>query len=237
MNSAMLSETPVVGNAAILDALPLAVLLVGQDGAVAHANPAAEELFDTSAAVLAKIGLSGIISPLISLIGMVEQVRQNTETMFEHGVELNLLQSVGPLLVDVRATPLAQGSDLVILSLARVELRGLATTTGKNSQTESEGEQRAAQATGDDNLGLAVERQLTEYFAAHEGALPPEGLYNRVVREVERPLLTVSLEATAGNQLKAAKMLGINRNTLRKKIRELDIRVIRGVRQSIDGIE
>jgi len=50
-------------------------------------------------------------------------------------------------------------------------------------------------------------------------------------------LLTVSLVATGGNQLKAAKMLGINRNTLRKKIRDLDIRVNRGVRQDIDGIE
>ena len=78
---------------------------------------------------------------------------------------------------------------------------------------------------------------MSEYFAAHEGALPPEGLYDRVVREVERPLLTVSLAATGGNQLKAAKMLGINRNTLRKKIRDLDIRVIRGARQDIDGIE
>lgn len=103
---------------------------------------------------------------------------------------------------------------------------------------ESEGGAlRAAKAPGDDNLGLAVERQLSEYFAAHEGALPPEGLYDRVLREVERPLLTVSLVATGGNQLKAAKMLGINRNTLRKKIRDLDIRVIRGVRQDIDGIE
>ncbi|MDA0229876.1 MAG: nitrogen regulation protein NR(I) [Proteobacteria bacterium] len=102
---------------------------------------------------------------------------------------------------------------------------------------ESEGALRAASAPGDDNLGLAVERQLSGYFAAHEGELPPAGLYDRVLREIERPLLTVSLVATGGNQLKAAKMLGINRNTLRKKIRDLDIRVIRGVRQDIDGIE
>jgi len=501
----MLSETP-VGGAAILDALPLAVLLIGQDGCVVQANPAAEELFGTSAAVLAKIGLNGIISPFTSLIAMVEQARQNEQTMFEHGVELDLLRGVGPRLVDVRATPLAQKPELVVLSLARAVRRGLATTTGKHNESigrndesefderlslighapamqdiyrtlarlksndltvmivgesgtgkeliaralheygkrragpfvainmaaipreliesdlfghekgaftgavtrkegrfeqadggtlfldevgdmpleaqtsllrvleegefisvggikprrknvriiaathrnlrqmvaqglfrkdlffrlnvvpirvpplrerkddiallmrhfllrsmneglpgtrisapamqrlkmhdwpgnvrelenlarrlvilhndeiiesdaiekelaetkshpvskESEGALRAARAPGDDNLGLAVERQLSEYFAAHEGALPPEGLYDRVVREVERPLLTVSLEATGGNQLKAAKMLGINRNTLRKKIRDLDIRVIRGVRQDIDGIE
>lgn len=93
---------------------------------------------------------------------------------------------------------------------------------------------RTAKAPEDKSLGLAVERQLSEYFAAHGGALPPDGLYGRVLKEIERPLLTVSLVATNGNQLKAAKMLGINRNTLRKKIRDLDIRVLRGVRQEID---
>jgi two-component system nitrogen regulation response regulator GlnG len=50
------------------------------------------------------------------------------------------------------------------------------------------------------------------------------------VREVERPLIELSLAATGGNQIKAAKMLGLNRNTLRKKIRELDIRVVRGLK-------
>jgi len=53
------------------------------------------------------------------------------------------------------------------------------------------------------------------------------------LREVERPLLTVALAATRGNQLKAAKLLGINRNTLRKKLQELDIEAVRGVRQDI----
>ncbi len=221
----MLSET-LVGDAAILDALPLAVLLIGQDGAVVYANPAAEELFGNSATELAKIGLSGIISPFSSLIEMVEEVRQNSQTIFERSVELDLPRAVDPRLADVRAAPLAQESDLVVLSLVM-----------RNVATESEGALRAVKAPADDNLGLAVERQLKEYFAAHKGALPPEGLYDRVVREVERPLLTVSLVATGGNQLKAAKMLGINRNTLRKKIRDLDIRVIRGVRQDIDGIE
>jgi len=51
-----------------------------------------------------------------------------------------------------------------------------------------------------------------------------------VLREVERPLISLSLEATRGNQLKAARLLGLNRNTLRKKIRKLDIRVARGVK-------
>jgi two-component system nitrogen regulation response regulator GlnG len=68
---------------------------------------------------------------------------------------------------------------------------------------------------------------LREYFAAHGGGLPPSGLYDRVVREVERPLISLSLSATRGNQLKAAHLLGLNRNTLRKKIRDLNIPVMR----------
>ncbi|MDS4071794.1 MAG: helix-turn-helix domain-containing protein, partial [Defluviicoccus sp.] len=60
------------------------------------------------------------------------------------------------------------------------------------------------------------------------GALPAPGLFDRVVREVERPLITLTLEATRGNQIKAAEVLGLNRNTLRKKIRELSIAVVRG---------
>ena len=51
-----------------------------------------------------------------------------------------------------------------------------------------------------------------------------------MLREVERPLIALSLAATRGNQLKAARLLGLNRNTLRKKIRELGIDVVRGVK-------
>ncbi|HEY8352945.1 MAG TPA: helix-turn-helix domain-containing protein, partial [Sphingomonadales bacterium] len=68
------------------------------------------------------------------------------------------------------------------------------------------------------------------YFAAHDGGLPPGGLYDRIIREVERPLILRSLEATRGNQIRAAELLGLNRNTLRKKIRELAIPVVRGAR-------
>jgi two-component system nitrogen regulation response regulator GlnG len=88
----------------------------------------------------------------------------------------------------------------------------------------------ASDVAGDESLGAAVERHLRTYFAAHEKDLPGAGLHSRVVREVERPLIELSLAATGGNQIKAARMLGLNRNTLRKKIRELDIRVIRGLK-------
>ncbi len=68
---------------------------------------------------------------------------------------------------------------------------------------------------------------LNNYFSSHGQALPPNGLYDRVLREVERPLIELTLEATRGNQVRAAELLGINRNTLRKKIRELGIDVSR----------
>lgn len=78
-----------------------------------------------------------------------------------------------------------------------------------------------------DDIGSAVERHLTGYFGGYGSELPPPGLYQRVLREVEAPLITAALGATRGNQIKAAELLGLNRNTLRKKIRELDIQVMR----------
>jgi two-component system nitrogen regulation response regulator GlnG len=81
-----------------------------------------------------------------------------------------------------------------------------------------------------EGLSSAAERHLRDYFTAHKGGLPPAGLYDRVLREVERPLIQLTLGATRGNQLKAAQLLGLNRNTLRKKIRELDIDVGRSLK-------
>ena len=80
---------------------------------------------------------------------------------------------------------------------------------------------------GTQSLGSAVEESLTRYFAAHPDSLPPPGLYNRVLTEIERPLISLCLTATRGNQIRAAELLGLNRNTLRKKIRELEIPVVR----------
>jgi two-component system nitrogen regulation response regulator GlnG len=88
----------------------------------------------------------------------------------------------------------------------------------------------AVEAPAGEGLSTAAERHLRDYFEAHKGGLPPAGLYDRVLREVERPLITLSLGATRGNQVKAAQLLGLNRNTLRKKIRELDIEVSRGLK-------
>jgi two-component system nitrogen regulation response regulator GlnG len=86
----------------------------------------------------------------------------------------------------------------------------------------------AEEARPDEGLAAAVERHLAAYFASCGQELPPPGLYHRVLREIEHPLLTVTLAATRGNQIRAADLLGLNRNTLRKKIRDLDIQVFRG---------
>ncbi len=78
-----------------------------------------------------------------------------------------------------------------------------------------------------EKLSASVARHLTRYFDLHGGALPPPGVYQRILREIEMPLIEIALDATAGNQAKCADLLGINRNTLRKKITDLDIRVTR----------
>ena len=80
---------------------------------------------------------------------------------------------------------------------------------------------------GVDNLGGAVEVYLSSHFSSFPNGVPPPGLYHRILREIEVPLLTAALAATRGNQIRAADLLGLNRNTLRKKIRDLDIQVYR----------
>lgn len=78
-----------------------------------------------------------------------------------------------------------------------------------------------------EKLSASVAKHLRRYFDLHGGVLPPPGLYQRILREVELPLIEIALDATGGNQAKCAELLGINRNTLRKKITDLDIRVTR----------
>ena len=77
-------------------------------------------------------------------------------------------------------------------------------------------------------LGHSVEQHLKTYFSAHGDGLPSSGLYERILREIEHPLISLTLQATRGNQIRAAEVLGLNRNTLRKKIRDLNIPVVRG---------
>jgi two-component system, NtrC family, nitrogen regulation response regulator GlnG len=79
-------------------------------------------------------------------------------------------------------------------------------------------------------LSGLVERHLAQSFADQPDGVPPPGLYDRVLHEVERPLISLTLAATRGNQVRAAEVLGLNRNTLRKKIQDLGLEVSRGRR-------
>jgi len=81
-----------------------------------------------------------------------------------------------------------------------------------------------------ESLSESIERHLEAYFAQFGSDIPPPGLYHRILRELEAPLISVSLNATRGNQIKAAEMLGLNRNTLRKKIRDLELPVVKTLR-------
>jgi len=81
-------------------------------------------------------------------------------------------------------------------------------------------------------ISAAVEDNMRRYFAEFGEELPPSGLYQRVIEEVEYPLILAALTATRGNQIRAADLLGLNRNTLRKKIRELGVTVYRSPRSN-----
>ncbi|MEP4474412.1 MAG: nitrogen regulation protein NR(I), partial [Lentilitoribacter sp.] len=72
-------------------------------------------------------------------------------------------------------------------------------------------------AQGPVTIAQAVEENMRTYFTSFGDGLPPAGLYQRVLEEVEYPLILAVLTATRGNQIKAAELLGLNRNTLRKK--------------------
>ena len=83
--------------------------------------------------------------------------------------------------------------------------------------------------SADSELPATIEKHLIQYFAKFGSELPPDGLYDRMLEQFERPLISVTLAATRGNQIRAADLLGLNRNTLRKKIKDLDIRVIKNL--------
>ena len=116
-------------------------------------------------------------------------------------------------------------------------MRQLALTSRADEITGPEAAQIVGGQTGPEpvravgngeKLGASVERHIRRYFELHGNMLPPPGLYQRILREVEAPLIEVALAATSGNQAKCAELLGINRNTLRKKITDLEIEVTRG---------
>ncbi|OQM74402.1 nitrogen regulation protein NR(I) [Manganibacter manganicus] len=104
--------------------------------------------------------------------------------------------------------------DEISVEIIEAELRNGEMAAPFNGDTLSKEEQ---------SISLAVEQNLQRYFASFFGELPPAGLYQRILTEVEYPLILAAMTATRGNQIKAAELLGLNRNTLRKKIRELGV--------------
>ncbi|AQS48347.1 MULTISPECIES: response regulator [Thioclava] len=115
-------------------------------------------------------------------------------------------------------------------------IRRLAVTSPEEEITRAEAEfvlgnqpaiEPLRQGGEGEKLSSSIARHLRRYFDLHGGTLPPPGLYDRILKEMEAPLIEIALDATGGNQARCADLLGINRNTLRKKITDLDIQVTR----------
>ena len=123
----------------------------------------------------------------------------------------------------IRKLTALRSEDVLTAELVDAELEQLVTA----HQLPAAGHSKS---NGGQKMGLSemVEQHLGDYFAGFGRDLPPPNLYDRVLAQVEKPLLIAALAATRGNQIRAAELLGLNRNTLRKKIRDLDIQVFRG---------
>ena len=67
-----------------------------------------------------------------------------------------------------------------------------------------------------------LNKHLESYFEMHDGDMPSSGLFDLVISEAEKTTIAATLKYTNGVQAKAAHILGISRNTLRKKMQELD---------------
>ncbi len=121
----------------------------------------------------------------------------------------NLCQRIAALYVE----------DMITLDIVHGEMVPLSVT----------GQDGESGIPANETLQDSINRHLKRYFDAHlPHDLPPAGLYSRLLREFEKPLIENCLSATRGNQIKAAELLGVNRNTLRKKIKELDIDIRKG---------
>ncbi|MDO5640907.1 MAG: helix-turn-helix domain-containing protein, partial [Paracoccus sp. (in: a-proteobacteria)] len=117
---------------------------------------------------------------------------------------------------------------LALTGSGPVKLAELHDQPGQPAQAPRPIQPRGAEGgAGAGQLSASVAEHVQRYFDLHGDALPPPGLYDRILREIEVPLLEIALDATGGNQLRCAELLGINRNTLRKKLSDLNIQVTR----------
>jgi DNA-binding NtrC family response regulator len=67
-------------------------------------------------------------------------------------------------------------------------------------------------------IGEVVGQYINKYFQSHDDLPPPNGLYDRIISEIEPHIIKETLKFTHGNRIRAAELLGVNRNTLRKKM-------------------
>jgi two-component system nitrogen regulation response regulator GlnG len=123
--------------------------------------------------------------------------------------------------------------DVIGEPLIEAELNAGALPLFQPAATGDDGKKRvattAAQISGD-GFDAAMERAVADLFYSFGGASPQVGLYHRVLHDLEAPLIAATLTWTRGNQIKAAEILGLNRNTLRKKIRDLNLRGVASFR-------
>jgi two-component system, NtrC family, nitrogen regulation response regulator GlnG len=118
----------------------------------------------------------------------------------------------------VRRLAVLQADETITAAIVEQELAGPA--RGLEPSDES-------YRIGEHSISRFMERHLARYFAEFGNGLPPDGLHQRMLLEVEIPLINAALAATNGNQLRAADLLGINRNTLRSKIRGYGLKITR----------
>jgi two-component system nitrogen regulation response regulator GlnG len=117
----------------------------------------------------------------------------------------------------VRRLAVIQADETITAATVEQELAGPVKGIGTDESALS----------GQNSISAFMERHLARYFAEYTDRLPPSGLHQRVLQEIEIPLINAALAATNGNQLRAADLLGINRNTLRSKIRIYGLRITR----------
>lgn len=80
-----------------------------------------------------------------------------------------------------------------------------------------------ASVFGFGSLSEAMEARIEKYFEMHSEVTVPTGLYDIIMKEIEKGLINVTMRHAGGNKVKAARILGINRNTLHKKLLTLDL--------------
>jgi two-component system nitrogen regulation response regulator GlnG len=118
----------------------------------------------------------------------------------------------------VRRLAVLQSDETITASIIEQELAGPAKTLNGDNTDEP---------AALHSISRFMEAHLARYFAEFDGGLPPDGLHQRVLKEIEVPLINAALAATNGNQLRAADLLGINRNTLRSKIKGYGLKITR----------